>query len=641
MSGVGWHSSLLLTRLWHQAAEEEAKAEALQIESLKGALNGAAPCVVSFALLSAWSNGFSPDQKIGGGAFGDVYHVVCKGLPRLAVKRLHEHVRLQGTDEDRQAALRCFSREIKVLGAFHHPNIIKLLGFTGFGDQAAVLAGRVELCLVYELAPRGGLDDNLRSDGKAAELTWKIRIRVAAGIAKALAYLHSHDPNGPVFHRDVKSANCALLADLTPKLIDCGLAKYVPTVPGVGTVMTATGMRMGTPGYQCPTYVVTGTYDPRSEIFSLGIVFLELLVGKLQSNAAEFNIYETYIEDADDHDVLDGLDIRAGVWDKPCVDEFVALTRECLSKYRKRITTMAPVVRRLVDLQSRFCKKTHEEDLMVKEITALRAQLEAIQTQQTVDQRAVLELTCKYCFLDFKSDQGTVCPDQPDHFLCAVCFDQEVLSQVSPDFRALFAANEARVICRMCTPAKKTLLSEGCVARGLNDTTFAHFHKAAGEVVESRIYQEQERLFLERLEAQRQAMLAQTDFERHIGTHRLHIIEHILCLHCPRCQQAFVDFDGCFALTCSRCKCGFCGYCLRDCENDAHRHVANCPFNIAPGRDVFASRQIFDRAQNERRGRLLREYLRKNVPDAHERQAVKAAIQRDLGDLNLKIEHIE
>ena len=100
----------------------------------------------------------------------------------------------------------------------------------------------------------------------------------------------------------------------------------------------------------------------------------------------------------------------------------------------------------------------------------------------------MLELTCKYCFLYFKSDQETVCPEQPDHFLCSVCFNQEVLSQVLPDFRAQFAVNEARVICRMCSPANKMLLSDGCVAWGLNNTTFALFRKAAGEVAESRIY---------------------------------------------------------------------------------------------------------------------------------------------------------
>ena len=140
-----------------------------------------------------------------------------------------------------------------MLGAFRHPNIIRLIGYTAFGDKAAVLAGRVELCLLFELAARGGLDENLRAYGKAAELTWKVRVRIASGVAKAISYLHCHDPNGPVFHRDVKSANVALMSDMTPKLIDCGLAKYTPDGPlhDVHTVMTASSMLMGTHGYQC------------------------------------------------------------------------------------------------------------------------------------------------------------------------------------------------------------------------------------------------------------------------------------------------------------------------------------------------------------------------------------------------------
>ena len=75
-------------------------------------------------------------------------------------------------------------------------------------------------------------------------------------------------------------------------------------------------MQMGMQGYQCPRYISTGKYDPRSEIFSLGVVFLELLVGKLQSKAAEFNLYQTYIKE-DEHNVMDGLDVRAGFGTNP------------------------------------------------------------------------------------------------------------------------------------------------------------------------------------------------------------------------------------------------------------------------------------------------------------------------------------
>ena len=80
-----------------------------------------------------------------------------------------------------------------------------------------------------------------------------------------------------------------------------------------------------------------------------------------------------------------------------------------------------------------------------------------------------------------------------------------------------------------------------------------------------------------------------SEAERARRAKRMFVEERILTLACPRCGQAFVDFVGCFALTCSRDKAAFCAYCLEDCGADAHRHVANCPHNIAPGKALFAT----------------------------------------------------
>ena len=82
--------------------------------------------------------------------------------------------------------------------------------------------------------------------------------------------------------------------------------------------------------------------------------------------------------------------------------EFVSLLRECLCKYTKRITTMTSVVRLLADLESRFCNKTHEKELMVKKMTEYYAKLEAKEIQKAVNLRVVVEQKCKYCFLDSK-----------------------------------------------------------------------------------------------------------------------------------------------------------------------------------------------------------------------------------------------
>ena len=85
---------------------------------------------------------------------------------------------------------------------------------------------------------------------------------------------------------------------------------------------------------------------------------------------------------------------------------------------------------------------------------------------------------------------------------------------------------------------------------------------------------------------------AMDEEQREVHAARVHLIEDVLTLKCPRCGQAFLDFDGCFALTCSRCGCGFCGWCLHDCGDDAHRHVANCAFNLAGG-EVYSTQEKF------------------------------------------------
>ena len=216
---------------------EESREHDAAIRGLKEALDGGTPCVLPVALLAEWTDGFDAARRLGGGAFGDVFLASPGGLPRIAVKRLSPNVRLQGAAEDVAAALACVRREVRVLGAFRHPNIIRLLGYTEAAGAAAAetdvaAAGRPgELCLAFELAPRGGLDDNIRGDAAAADLTWRVRVRIAAGLARAINFLHCHDPAGPAFHRDVKSANVALTLDLAPKLIDCGLAKYAPDGP--------------------------------------------------------------------------------------------------------------------------------------------------------------------------------------------------------------------------------------------------------------------------------------------------------------------------------------------------------------------------------------------------------------------------
>ena len=130
-----------------------------------------------------------------------------------------------------------------------------------------------EICLVYELGQEGSLDKMLVTAEKAQDLSSKIRVRIAAGISRALNYLHCHDPRGPAFHRDVKSSNVVLDLRLRPKLIDCGLSKFIPDQHRHGTIMSTHGGPLGTPGYMCPAYQRTGKFEAKSEIFSFELFY--------------------------------------------------------------------------------------------------------------------------------------------------------------------------------------------------------------------------------------------------------------------------------------------------------------------------------------------------------------------------------
>ena len=115
---------------------------------------------------------------------------------------------------------------------------------------------------------------------------------------------------------------------------------------------------------------------------------------------------------------------------------------------------------------------------------------------------------------------------------------------------------------------------------------------------------------------------------------RNRVIEEILTLTCPRCRKAFLDFTGCFALVCNNCKCGFCGWCLEDCDDDAHPHVARCT-QKPHGADIFFGTFVqFQTAQRGRQQRELDAFMSKLKPEDRER--LRGALELELADLELK-----
>ncbi|PSS13705.1 Serine/threonine-protein kinase [Actinidia chinensis var. chinensis] len=213
----------------------------------------------TFRELAAATKNFRPESFIGEGGFGRVYKGRLESTDQvIAVKQLDRNG-LQGNRE--------FLVEVLMLSLLHHPNLVNLIGYCADGDQRL---------LVYEFMPLGSLEDHLHDLPLDKEpLDWSTRMKIAAGAAKGLEYLHDK-ASPPVIYRDFKSSNILLHEGFHPKLSDFGLAKLGPT----GDKSHVSTRVMGTYGYCAPEYAMTGQLTVKSDVYSFGVVFLELITGR-------------------------------------------------------------------------------------------------------------------------------------------------------------------------------------------------------------------------------------------------------------------------------------------------------------------------------------------------------------------------
>ncbi|GMY14667.1 probable serine/threonine-protein kinase PBL7 [Fagus crenata] len=213
----------------------------------------------SFRELAAATRNFRAECFLGEGGFGKVYKGRLESTDQVvAIKQLDRNG-LQGNRE--------FLVEVLMLSLLHHSNLVNLIGYCADGDQRL---------LVYEYMPLGSLEDHLLdiSPGKK-QLDWNTRMKIAAGAAKGLEYLHNK-ASPPVIYRDLKCANILLGEGYHPKLSDFGLAKLGP----VGDNTHVSTRVMGTYGYCAPEYAMTGQLTLSSDVYSFGVVLLEIITGR-------------------------------------------------------------------------------------------------------------------------------------------------------------------------------------------------------------------------------------------------------------------------------------------------------------------------------------------------------------------------
>ncbi|XP_076905060.1 G-type lectin S-receptor-like serine/threonine-protein kinase At4g27290 [Bidens hawaiensis] len=203
------------------------------------------------------TDNFSVNNKIGEGGFGPVYKGVLEDGQEVAMKRLSETSK-QGLEE--------FKNEVICIAKLHHRNLIKLLGYCVHGN---------EMILIYEYMANKSLNTILFDETRSIMLDWPKRLNIIHGMARGILYLHQ-DSLLQIIHRDLKAGNILLDEEMNPKISDFGLArKFV----GPDTAaMTRKVVR--TYGYISPEYAVHGHFSVKSDVFSFGVLVLEIVSGK-------------------------------------------------------------------------------------------------------------------------------------------------------------------------------------------------------------------------------------------------------------------------------------------------------------------------------------------------------------------------
>ncbi|XP_031095399.1 cysteine-rich receptor-like protein kinase 25 [Ipomoea triloba] len=210
-----------------------------------------------FSTIEAITNCFSPNNKIGEGGYGAVYKGRLPTGQEVAVKRLSKSSS-QGVEE--------FKNEVSLVAKLQHRNLVRVLGFCLEGE---------EKILIYEFVPNKSLDYFLFDPEKKKLLNWSTRYKIIGGIARGLLYLHE-DSRLRIIHRDLKASNVLLDGDMNSKISDFGLARIVM----VDQTQANTNRVIGTYGYMPPEYALYGLFSVKSDVFSFGVLLLEIITGK-------------------------------------------------------------------------------------------------------------------------------------------------------------------------------------------------------------------------------------------------------------------------------------------------------------------------------------------------------------------------
>lgn len=285
-------------------------------------------------------NNFSSANIIGRGGFGIVYKTQLRNGQVVAMKKLDDKS-TQGTQE--------FLAEVEILARIHHRHLVNLIGYSNEERQ---------LILVYEYMSNGSLRDILRDETMSEAFTWAMRLQAALGAATGIDYLH-RGAFPPVIHRDIKTSNILLDSNFKAQVADFGLSRNVHPVQDMNSGSHIITKVKGTVGYLDPEYYSNQQLTTKADVYSFGVILLELLTGRLPIWCEE--------GEGDDDDRIvwlvewavpyiksgDTVSIIASYFDiglsLTSMEHVAVLAQCCVEQTRKARPSMADVVRKLED----------------------------------------------------------------------------------------------------------------------------------------------------------------------------------------------------------------------------------------------------------------------------------------------------
>ena len=348
----------------------------------QGGLVSAGISTASRSEIEAATEQLARGRILGRGGFGPVYSGVWRGR-ECAIKVL-DAASMQGTKE--------FLKEVNMLGIFRHPHLVPLLAFCISSEDI----GRF-FALIYPLMS-SSVEDALRPQrGADHALLWSVRLSIALDAAAGLAFLHSSEDKPVILHRDIKTANILLDTENRARISDVGLARPMDA-------RTSQTLGVGSFGYMDHAYLTTGEFEAGSDVFSFGVVLLELLTGEAACDSTKRPpILHARVGVRLPRDAAVVADPRAR-WLAPVAEQFASLAKDCISVEVAARPTSQAIVERLSLLGQE--PERAEEQVMARECilcmshsrrTRLRPCCHVVYCEECAEEAARRRMPCPMC----------------------------------------------------------------------------------------------------------------------------------------------------------------------------------------------------------------------------------------------------